>query len=59
MTTSSCIAALREMQRNLKRAFRQDRRFQPFATKLGLMAYWQKYEPPDACDLQGAKLTCH
>ncbi len=40
-------------------AFRQDPRFQAFTTRLGLMAFWQKYGPPDNCDLQGTKLTCH
>jgi TolB-like protein len=40
------------------RMFRQDRRFQSFATRLGLMAYWQKYGPPDVCDLNDGTLTC-
>jgi TolB-like protein len=39
--------------------FRRDPRFQPFTTRLGLMAFWQKYGPPDGCDLKDGKLTCH
>src|SRR6185295_5756560 len=34
------------------RAFREDARFQPFVTSLGLMKYWQRYGPPDDCDLK-------
>jgi hypothetical protein len=41
------------------RPFRQDPRFQAFTTRLGLMKYWQKYGPPDDCDLNDGKLTCH
>jgi hypothetical protein len=41
------------------RPFRQDPRFQAFVTRLGLMDYWQKYGPPDDCDLKDGKLTCH
>ena len=40
------------------REFRRDARFQPFVTSLGFMPYWQKYGPPDACDLKDGKLTC-
>jgi TolB-like protein len=40
------------------RAFRQDPRFQTFTTRLGLMAFWQKYGPPDHCDLKDGKLIC-
>jgi hypothetical protein len=40
-------------------AFRQDPRFQAFATRIGLMDYWQHYGPPDGCDLKNGKLTCH
>ena len=25
---------------------------------MGLIAYWQKFGPPDDCQLQGATLTC-
>jgi TolB-like protein len=41
------------------RAFRQDKRFQPFVTSLGLMKYWERYGPPDDCELKDGKLTCH
>jgi hypothetical protein len=41
------------------RPFRRDRRFQAFATRLGLMEYWQQYGAPDDCDLKDGKLTCH
>ena len=41
------------------RPFRQDPRFQAFTSRLGLMAYWQRYGPPDDCDLKNGKLTCH
>jgi TolB-like protein len=40
-------------------AFRKDPRFQAFTTRLGLMKFWETYGPPDACELQGGKLTCH
>lgn len=41
------------------RPFRQDPRFQAFATRLGFMEYWQQYGPPDDCDLKDGRLTCH
>jgi TolB-like protein len=41
------------------RPFRQDARFQPFVTRLGMMPYFEKYVPPDDCELQAGKLTCH
>jgi TolB-like protein/Tfp pilus assembly protein PilF len=41
------------------RSFRRDPRFQAYATRLGLMEYWQQYGPPDDCDLKNGKLTCH
>ncbi|MES1263758.1 MAG: hypothetical protein ABUL69_05340 [Peristeroidobacter soli] len=41
------------------RSFRRDPRFQPFATRLKLMDYWQKYGPPDDCELRSGKLSCH
>jgi hypothetical protein len=41
------------------RAFRRDSRFQAFATRYGLMDYWQQYGPPDDCDLKNGKLSCH
>ena len=42
-----------------RRPFRRDPRFQPLATRLGLMEYWQQYGPPDGCDLNDGKLACH
>jgi hypothetical protein len=39
------------------RAFRQDPRFQVFATRLGLMEYWQQYGSPDEFDVKDGKLT--
>jgi serine/threonine-protein kinase len=41
------------------RPFRRDPRFQAFVTRMGLMDYWNKYGPPDDCDLKNGKLTCH
>lgn len=41
------------------RPFRQDLRFQPYVTRLGLTEYWKQYGPPDECDLKDGKLTCH
>jgi tetratricopeptide (TPR) repeat protein len=41
------------------RPFRQDPRFQDYVTRLGLMDYWKQYGPPDDCDLQDGKLSCH
>jgi hypothetical protein len=41
------------------RGFQTDPRFQAFATRIGLMDYWQTYGPPDDCDLKDGKLTCH
>jgi TolB-like protein/Tfp pilus assembly protein PilF len=40
------------------RRFRQDPRFQAFATRLGLMEYWKQYGPPDDCELRDGKLIC-
>ncbi|HEY6457812.1 MAG TPA: winged helix-turn-helix domain-containing protein [Steroidobacteraceae bacterium] len=40
-------------------AFRQDSRFQALATRLRLVEYWQKYGPPDQCQLDHARLECH
>jgi serine/threonine protein kinase len=40
------------------RPFRADRRFQEFARRMGFIQYWQKFGPPDACQLHGAALTC-
>jgi TolB-like protein/Tfp pilus assembly protein PilF len=41
------------------RAFRQDARFQEFATRLNLMDYWKKYGAPDDCELKDGRLKCH
>jgi TolB-like protein/Tfp pilus assembly protein PilF len=41
------------------RGFRVDPRFQEFATRIGMMPYWQKYGPPDGCTLDGGKLQCN
>jgi hypothetical protein len=42
------------------RTFRRDPRFPAYAARFSdAMAYWQKYGPPDDCDLAGGKLTCH
>jgi hypothetical protein len=40
------------------RPFRADPRFAEFTQRMGLMAYWQKYGPPDDCQLDGAALHC-
>jgi TolB-like protein len=39
--------------------FRQDPRFQALVTRLGLMQYWEKYGPPDNCELRDGRLICH
>jgi hypothetical protein len=41
------------------RPFRRDPRFQALVTRVGLMEYWQQAGPPDDCDLNDGKLTCH
>jgi len=41
------------------RPFRQDPRFQEFVSRLNLIDYWKHYGPPDDCDLNDGKLTCH
>jgi TolB-like protein/DNA-binding winged helix-turn-helix (wHTH) protein len=41
------------------RPFRQDRRFQAFATRLGYMEAWMQYGPPDDCELKDSVLACH
>jgi DNA-binding winged helix-turn-helix (wHTH) protein/tetratricopeptide (TPR) repeat protein len=40
------------------RPFRQDRRFQDLAQRLGLMDYWKQAGPPDACTLSDSQLVC-
>jgi hypothetical protein len=41
------------------RTFREDKRFRAFVTRLGYMEYWRALGPPDGCDLDGDRLTCH
>jgi TolB-like protein/DNA-binding winged helix-turn-helix (wHTH) protein len=41
------------------RPFRRDQRFQALVTRLGYMEYWRALGPPDGCDLDGDRLTCH
>jgi Tfp pilus assembly protein PilF len=40
------------------RPFRTDPRFPELARRMGLMAYWQEFGPPDDCQLQGVALRC-
>jgi len=40
------------------RPFRADPRFAELTRRMGLTAYWQKFGPPDGCQLQGATLRC-
>jgi hypothetical protein len=42
-------------------AFRRDPRFAGYVERLGLhlIEYWQKYGPPDDCELKNGKLACH
>lgn len=39
------------------RAFRADERFEPLASRLGLVEYWRRFGAPDHCTLR-AKLLC-
>jgi serine/threonine protein kinase len=39
------------------RAFRADPRFEALATRMGLVAYWRRFGPPDHCELR-EKLVC-
>jgi TolB-like protein/DNA-binding winged helix-turn-helix (wHTH) protein len=41
------------------RPFRQDRRFQSYAARLGLVQYWRHYGPPDECVWEAEQLKCH
>lgn len=41
-----------------QRALRQDPRFPDFVARLGLLDYWQRYGPPDDCELRGGRLCC-
>jgi TolB-like protein len=38
--------------------FRQDLRFQSLCRRMGLFDYWNKYGPPDHCELRNGKLIC-
>jgi tetratricopeptide (TPR) repeat protein len=42
-------------------AFRRDPRFSGYVDRFGrhLIDYWQKYGPPDNCELRDRQLTCH
>jgi len=41
------------------RPFRRDPRFQPYVEQLRLMEYWEKFGPPDDCELNARTLACH
>jgi TolB-like protein/DNA-binding winged helix-turn-helix (wHTH) protein/Flp pilus assembly protein TadD len=41
------------------RSFRRDKRFQALVTRIGVMPYFEKYGPPDDCELKDGTLTCH
>jgi TolB-like protein len=41
------------------RNFRKDPRFQAYIARRGAIAYYEKYGPPDDCELKDGKLTCH
>jgi TolB-like protein len=41
------------------RNFRRDPRFQAYIARRGAIAYYEKYGPPDDCELKDGKLTCH
>jgi TolB-like protein len=38
--------------------FRHDPRFQAFAARMKLFDYWNKFGPPDNCELRDGKLLC-
>jgi hypothetical protein len=38
--------------------FRQDPRFQAFVRRLRLFDYWERYGPPDGCELRDGRLIC-
>ncbi len=56
--TNGVVAPTRLWIPELSR-FRADPRFQALVTRLGYMEYWRQYGPPDDCQLQQGKLTCH
>ncbi len=39
--------------------FRQHPTFQSTCHRMGLFEYWNKYGPPDNCELRGGELICH
>ena len=41
------------------RPFRADPRFQELARRMGFIAYWEKFGPPDDCQLRSGTLSCH
>ena len=41
------------------RNFRKDPRFQAYIARRGAIAYYEKYGPPDDCELKDGKLACH
>jgi TolB-like protein len=41
------------------RNFRKDPRFQAYIARRGAMAYYEKYGPPDDCELKDGTLACH
>ncbi len=40
------------------RPFRADPRFQELARHMGFIAYWEKFGPPDDCQLRSGTLSC-
>lgn len=41
------------------RPFRRDARFSGLVQRLRMMDYWNKYGPPDGCELHSRQLRCH
>ena len=41
------------------RPFRRDSRFSGLVQRLRMIDYWNKYGPPDGCELQTRQLRCH
>ena len=41
------------------RPFRRDARFNALVQRLRMIDYWKEYGPPDGCELQERRLTCH
>jgi TolB-like protein len=40
------------------RGFRRHSRFQSFVARLGLIKYWERYGPPDGCEIRDGALIC-